>query len=686
MADTPPVIPALKTINLLPGVNTEQTDLQDEAIVASSQLIRWKFAAQRILPEKLGGWAKYYPLGFGSPVRALHAWEGLNADTHLAVGCETSLNVVTAGIGSDITPRTLVTNPTVDFSTVSTTKEVVIVDAGVTASIYDSIFMRTPVAIGGIVLYGPYAVTETLSSTSYKIIAASVASSTVTDGGAVPEYTTTSGSFSVEVTLAAHGYSVGDTFPATVSTTVGGITIAGAYLVQTIVDVDNFTINAASVATSSTSGSENGGNASIEYFIGISPTTPAAGYGSGAGYGDGGYGIGVSPTPSPGTPITTTNWSLDNWGEVLIACPSDGPIYTWSPESGFSNATKILNAPLINGGCFVSNTAQILVAWASSINGVQDPLLVQWSDSGDYTNWTPTALTQAGNFRIPSGSKVTGGLAGPQFNVIWTDLDVWAMDYIQPPLVYGFNNLATNCGLISRHAACEVNSTVYWMGFNQFFGLNGEAVAPIPCPVWDVVFQDLDTDNLDKITAAPNNGFGEVSWFYPSKSGGTGDIDSYVKMNFNNGFIWDFGKLQRTAWLDQSVVGEPVGGDALGFTYQHEISPDADGQPMTSWFQTGFFQIADGDEITYLDWIIPDFKWAYAGATGSAQLSITLYYSNYPGDAVYAAGPYTVSQATQFVTTRLRGRQVSFRIESQDLGSWWRLGGLRFRTAPDGKR
>ena len=676
----------LKTVELIPGVNAVQTPLQDQAVINSSQLIRYRFAGQRVLPEKLGGWAKEYPLSFGSPVRALHAWEGLNADKHLAIGCQNSLNVLTNGVATDITPRTATTNPTVNFSTTSTSKTVTIVDAGFTASLFDSIFIVTPVSIGGIVLYGTYQITSIISSTSYQIAAATAATSTVTNGGAVPVYGTTNGNFTVTVMLANHGYSIGDTFPTAVATTVGGIIISGSYLVQLVPDSSHFTINASQTATSTASASENGGNARIIYFIAISPSVAASGYGGG-GYGQGGYGVGITPTPSSGTPITTTNWTLDNWGEILLACPSDGPIYQWAPDSGFANATKILNAPLIQGGMFVSNTAEILVSWASSSNGVQDPLTVNWSSAGDYTDWAPTIVNQAGGRRLPNGSRIVGGAAGPSFNIIWTDLDIWSMDYVGSEEVYGFLSLATNCGMIGRHAFAIVNSTVLWMGSNQFFALNGESVTPIPCAVWDVVFQDIDLAHTDKITAAPNNGFGEVAWYYASVSGGTGEVDSYVKVNFNNGFIWDYGKLQRTAWIDQSVVGEPIGGDALGFVYQHEISPNADGQPMMPSFTTGFFQIAEGDDLTFLDWIIPDFQWRYFGTNNAgAQISITLMYRDYPGAAINTAGPYAVQQATSYVNTRLRGRQVAFEVSSSDLDSWWRLGALRFRTASDGKR
>jgi hypothetical protein len=677
----------LQTVVLQPGVNVELTQTLGQAQIVNTQLVRFKGAGDRVLVEKLGGWAKFYPLAFGSPAREMHAWEGINADTHLAVGCEGSLNVITAGLATDITPNTLVTDPAVDFSTTSTSETVTIVDAGIATSVYDTIFLETPVSVGGIVLKGVYAIQSVLSSTSYTIKAASAASGTVANGGAVPAFTTTSGEFAVNVDLADHGYSVGETFniPTDTATTVGGITLSGAYIVQTVVDGDNFTINASQTATSTDTQSMNGGNAAIVYYIAKSPSVPSAPYGSGT-YGSGAYGVGISPTPTPGTPITTSNWTLDNWGEILLSCPTNGPIFTWSPDSGFENAAIVPGAPVKNGGIFVAEPAQIAVAWASSIDGVQDPLLVQWSDAGDYTNWTASALTQAGNYRLPTGSKIMGGLVGPQFSILWTDLDVWSMDYIEPPLVFGFNKLATNCGLISRHAACVINAQVYWMGVKQFYAMNGGSVASIPCPVWDVVFQDIDMDNADKIHVAPNSGFGEVTWYYPSKSGGRGEVDSYVKVNTSLGYIWDFGKLQRTAWIDQSVLGQPIGADASGNVYQHEISTDADGQPMISYFDTGYFRLADGEDLLFVDWIIPDFKYGYFDGSPGAALQITMNFTDYPNRPASTKGPYNVTSATEFVTTRFRAREVAFRAGSSDLGSFWRMGGLGFRATADGKR
>lgn len=674
----------LQTIMLDAGVNSEATPTLNVATIQTSQLIRFKAAGKMVLVEKLGGWQKFYPASFGSPVREMHAWADTNAGTHLAVGAEQSLSVVTGSSSKTITPRTATSNITPNFSTTSGSDIVTIVDATFSTSNIESIYLETPIAIDGLVLSGSYQISAVLSSTTYQIRASSLATSTVANGGAVPTFTTTFGSAAVSIGLANHGLAIGSVFSIPVPTTVGGLTLSGAYLVKSVPTANTFTINAPNLATSAATVSMNGGNARIVYYVTLTPTFPLAGYGVGP-YGNGAYGLGVSPTPSQGSPITTTNWTLDNWGEILIACPSNGAIYEWSPDSGYANASKIVGAPLINGGIFVSAPYQILVAWASSQGGVQDPLMINWSDSGDYTNWTVTALTQAGGYRIPTGSKIMGGLQGPQFGFIWTDIDVWAMQYIQPPLVFGFNKLAEECGLIAQHGACVVNSTVYWMGNNQFYQYAGAGVQPIVCSVWDFVYQDLDTGNLDKIHVASNNGFGEVSWFFPSLSGGTGEVDSYVKFNFILN-CWDCGRLNRTAWIDQSVLGQPIGASSGGFVYQHEIANDADGTAMGEYFETGYSQISQGEELTFVDWMIPDFRYGKLNGSQSASLNITLKYTDYPGGQQKSKGPYQVASTTNYQNPRIRGREIGMRIEGTGLGGWWRMGGLRYRGAPDGKR
>ena len=223
------------------------------------------------------------------------------------------------------------------------------------------------------------------------------------------------------------------------------------------------------------------------------------------------------------------------------------------------------------------------------------------------------------------------------------------------------------------------------MGNKQFYLYAGSGVQPIVCSVWDFIFQDLDVNNVDKICAASNNGFGEVAWYFPSLSGGTGQIDSYVKYNFVLN-CWDCGRLDRTAWIDQSVLGQPIGANTAGFIYQHEVANDADGQQMGEYFETGYTQIAQGENLTFIDWMIPDFQYGKFNSPATASLNITLKYTDYPNGPVKTKGPYGINQTTMFKNPRLRGRQIAMRIEGTGTGSFWRMGGLRYRAAPDGKR
>jgi hypothetical protein len=436
------------------------------------------------------------------------------------------------------------------------------------------------------------------------------------------------------------------------------------------------------------------------YGQGVSPT--GTGYGLG-GYGLGGYGTGSPVTPSIGTKIDAIDWTLDNWGEVLIACPirylkQTGslnmtpyqPIYQWDPSA--AAATIITNAPPVNDGIFVAMPQRQIVAWGSTETGIQDPLLVRWCDVGNYNSWIPTVINQAGSYRIPKGSKIMGCIQGPQQALIWTDIDLWSMQYIGPPYVYSFNEIGAGCGAISRKSMAFVGGIGYWMGPSQFFNLSGNGVQPMPCTVWDQVFQNLDTGvdpngvaYTEKIRVAVNSRFNEIQWFFPSASGGTHENDSYVKYNTLIG-AWDYGLLGRTAWIDQSVLGPPIGANAQDLDlYQHETSNDADAAPMNSWFQSGYFSVSEGDMMSFIDLVWPDMKWGQLDQSQTAQVQISFLVANYPGDTPTVYGPYTVTQATEYFNTRLRGRLVAVKIASNDLGSFWRIGNIRYRYAPDGK-
>lgn len=687
-------------VALIPGVNVEQTPTLLKAGVSSSQLIRYRDS----LIQKLGGWTLYYAFNVAGTPRDLHAWEDLNGVNYLGVATTTQLATISNNALTDITPQILRTNPTPDFTTTMNSTVVVVNDPGVSnVTIYDSIYLDTPVSVGGIILSGLYPITQINSATSYNINAASPATSSVSDGGAVPVFVTTSGSTLVEVTLDNHGLVAGNTIVFTSVTLGNGVTIQRDYPVSSVVDANNFNITVSTQATASGSFSMNAGLAKIVYYIQVGP--PAAGTGFGVGpFGVGGFGSGAAAaSQQTGTEIVATDWTQDNWGEILLACPatmqlgSGGPglgpggIFQYDPTAGFTNAGLVSTAPPFNAGIFVSVSEQILVAYGSTnyatIGAQQDPLLIRWSTVGDYTTWTVLATNQAGSYRIPSGNKIMGGIAVTNQNLIWTDLDCWAMNYQGPPFVYGFNKIGAGAGLVSSHAAMPLRGNIYWMGPSNFYSYTSGGVSVLPCPVWDFVFQNLNTAFQQNVRAIPNTPFNEAGWEFPSKASTSGENDSYVKFNITEpGAPWDYGSLSRSAWIDQTVLGTPIGASPSGAIYQHETSNDAAGQPLNSSFTTGYFYIAEGEDFAFVDQILPDFKWGQFGASQSANIQMTFNIVNFPGDTPTVYGPYTVTQFTEILSVRFRGRQMSITIASSDSGSFWRIGKVRYRYAPSGRR
>lgn len=669
-----------------------------------------------------------------------------------------ALKVIQNGGDSDITPQTKTFDIPVNLSTTAGSNIVTVTHTASDVSNYDAVNFQTHASVGGIILFGQYQC-YALGPNTYNIYAYNalldpyIATSTVTNGGIVPQFTLVTGSDYVTVTLPDHGFFVGQTFPILIASSAGGVTLYGNYDIIQVLNANqfvisattqastiavtgasgngsnatltysnavtvsngalitvagvnpagyngNFTVNASSAGSVSYLSSETGayvGNGTINstfsffensgdlhllYQKGIGPLPQGTGYGVGP-YGAGGYGTGIAPVASSGIPINADDWTLDNWGQVLISNPFNGPIYAWNPITGDPIALVIPEAPVTNHGIFVAMPQRQIIAWGTTFTGIHDPLLIRWCDVNNYNVWTALITNQAGSYRIPKGSRIVQCLQGPQQGLIWTDLSLWAMQYVGPPFVYQFNEIGLNCGLIARKAAASMNGIVFWMGQSQFFKFAGSGVEPIRCPIWDIAFQDLDRDNVDKIRIATNSRFMEVSWFYPT-TGSNGENSHYVKYNMALD-QWDYGTLDRTAWINESVLGPPIGAALNEYIYQHETSADADGQPMLSSFQTGYFAMTEADVKMFIDQVWPDMKWGYYGGTQGANVLLTFYVADYPGDTPIAYGPFTLTQSTKFITPRFRGRLVSIKIESNDIGSWWRLGNIRYRLQPDGK-
>lgn len=665
-----------------PGIRTDLTPLANEAGFSSSQLIRFFHG----ILQKIGGWQRIISQTIIGVARSLIFFEDFSGVQYIGIGSDATLEVYSGGQIYDVTPLRATDNLSNPFSTMDTSNVVTVTDATTHPSVGDYIYVVNNASIGGLVLEGLYKVQSTPTGTTYTINASDPATSTVSGGGTAAEFTTTNTNSTVKVTLASHGYTIGSIFTVYISTAVGGITILpNEYSVTNIIDADNFDIIPGGTATSSASAFENSGNIQIQYLLSsgnASAVNETGLYGAGP-YGAGPYGVGQSNVT-----VQPRIWSLGAWGVDLVASYTNGPIYAWLSSGGLVNnrATVITQAPKnILAGIFIAMPEQQIVALGASVGTSSDPdfLLIRWCDISDYTDWVASATNQAGSYRLPRGSRIVGGIQGPQQGLIWTDLGIWAMQYIGFPLVYGFNQLGEGCGLIGQNARGTLGGIVYWMSYHEFFFYDGNSVQKLPCPVWDNIFNNLNLMQAQKIIAAPNSYFGEISFFYPSNQG-NGEIDSYVKFNAVDQ-CWDYGSLVRTAWMDQSAFLSPVGVDAGGLMQQHEITNDADGQPIECYAQTGWFKISDGTLYTFIERIIPDFIYSN-GIGNTATLKLTLYFADYPNGPQQIISNLTATEAINYLIVRGRGRLVSIKIASDDTGSFWRMGELLYSGSSAGKR
>lgn len=389
---------------------------------------------------------------------------------------------------------------------------------------------------------------------------------------------------------------------------------------------------------------------------------------------------------------TANNWWLDSIGSTLIASAENGPIFSYSPIGGYQNLSILTGAPTASAGAFVAMPSGQIMAWGTcdNVNPIQDPLYIRWSDSTDINNWTIGGQSAAGYYTIPTGSKVVRGIQAPNQQFWFTDIDVYSAQYTSYPDFFSFLKIGAGCGLVAPRGVGIVNNSVYWMSQEQFFVCQaGSAPQPLPCSVWDFIFQNSTQEKLAYTVCGGNSLFNEVIWYFPTVDSDGNVPDAYVCYNtlYRE---WDYGYLSRTAWTDQSALGFPIAADSDGWVYQHETSYDlAVGQttvPITSSLTTGYQSLTNGEDLIFVDWMLPDMKWGSYSQTTSASVKFTFSVTDYAGQTPRVYGPYTATQQTPFLSPRFRGRFVSMKVETQDLGSFWRLGSIRYRFAPSGRR
>ena len=632
----------LQKIQFKPGIVKDLTAYTTEGGWFDGNLVRFRLG----FPQSVGGWQRFSTNTFLGTCRSLLGWNTLAGEYYMGVGTSLKFYIESGGAYYDVTP-----------------------------------IRRT--------------VTLTASS-----------SGTPTGG----PFTATNGLTTVNVYDVGHGCTVNDfvTFSGAVS--LGGNITATIlnqeYQVSNVVDGDNYEITVSVTANGSDTG--HGGTTTAAYQIntGLDDAVTGAGWGAGT-WGRGGWGSGTALTPEN----TLRLWSQDTWGEDLIFSVHNGGIYYWESYVGANSqlppttipATRAVSlvslstdptCPTSATQIVVSDRDRYLIAFAAD-NGTgteQDPMLIRWSEQEDYTVWTPTATNTAGDLRLGTGSHIVRAVETKREILVFTDTALYSMQFIGPPYTYGIQQVSTNVTTIGFNAFAVIEDSVIWMGINKFY-VYGGSTDELTCTVKEYVFNNLDTSQADKIYVGVNSEFNEITWFYPSV--GSTENDSYVTYNYADK-AWTVGSLARTAWLDRGVLQYPVAAGTDNYLYYHEIGTDDGSQnpavAINSYIESSPFDIGEGDSFSFIKRIIPDIT--FVNSTNSPSVSMTLKMQNFPGSnysqsnaaSVAQTATVPVEQFTQQAFIRLRGRQATFKIESDRLGTRWILGSPRIEIQPDGRR
>lgn len=502
---------------------------------------------------------------------------------------------------------------------------------------------------------------------------------------------TTINSYSVNVNMVAHNRIAGDYINMPVSATVGGVVLYGGYQIITVVDSSNFTINASSQASSTTTG---GGTVSIEMLLANGSQDNAANYGWGGGTwntpGQGGLGWNVPRIPS-GISINMRQWSLDNWGQDLLAQLAGGNLYQWVDDPTLNTRLEtVTNAPTESNFMLVAQPSRQVVVFGTQtlVDGTYDPLNIRWSDSEDNTDWTPTLSNQAGEFRIPTGDYIVCAVQTKGEILVFTNSSVYAMIYVGNnnglQEIFQFVPLATNISIMGPHSVIDVNGVVYWMGVDNFYMYNG-VVQVLPTTLDRYVFSQFglgqaNLEQKEKCYVGMNAQFNEIWWFYPVST--ETENGHYIKYNWLEN-VMDYGDIARTTWVDKSIFSKPYAMDPSGRLYIHEQGVDADGQAMDSFITTAYFDIDDGDDILFINKFVPDILLPNGGS-----IQITLLFKDYPhpNANVVTKGPYNFSDANGKLSVRGRGRQMAIQFSCNTSGGAFELGKMRITYQTDGER
>jgi hypothetical protein len=709
----------LQKLQFRPGVNREGTSLSNEGGWYDCDKIRFRSG----YPEKIGGWAALSYNTFQGVCRSLWNWVTLRQANLLGVGTNLKFYIESGGAYYDITPIRLSTTNTTTFAATNGSKTITVTDTGTSGvQIGDFVTFSNAVSLGGnitaAILNSEFQIQAVLSGTQYTITSsiAANASDTGNGGGSTDAaYQIIAGP---PINTVGTGWGVspwGGFIPGSTSSTLNGA-IDNVVTTITVVSTSAFTASGAIWI-----------NGEYITYTGKTATdftgcvrgadgTTAASQLSGA--------IASQATAFPGwgeaynnsnVPVELRLWSQANFGEDLLFSPRGGALYLWQPGPDATPAFTVrgvlvsgTDVPALINEILVSDTSRIVICFGCNDYGsygttVLDPLLIRWSAQESYTNWTPAATNQAGSYRLSHGSTIVGALQTRQEIVVWTDAAIYSMQYLGPPYVYGFNLLADNISIASPNAMATANGVVYWMGVDKFYTYSGR-VETLPCSVRTYIFNDINRNQFSQFFAGTNEGYSEVWWFYCSANSDV--VDRYVIFNYLDR-VWYYGTLGRTAWLDSPLRDYPQAATEGNIIVFHEAAVDnGETNPPSAincYVQSSDFDIGDGHNYGFVWRIVPDITFDGSDTTGATSDKPFVQFtvrpkqnpgSNYgtalsptvtSGQSYAGQTTYNVQQFTEIIYSRVRGRQMAFKVESNSIGTQWQLGIPRIDVRPDGR-
>jgi len=725
----------LSEVKIAPGINKQVTPTGAQGKWIDCDNVRFRYG----YPEKIGGWEQTTTDTLVGVTRATHIWADTTGRRFIAIGTNKALFVYYDGKFYDITPiggaLTSCTFTSTNGSAVVTVNKS---GHGLTEG---DLFLFSSVTLpgGGATSF----TTANFTNNTYQVITAESDTFTITmPASETGTAMTAAGSATVTpyfgigdaFQTAGYGFGTGryggETFPLASNTLDGALLndsagTGGSGTSITLDSTTNFSSDGGTIlidnelitysgkAGANLTGISRGasGTATAAHDDGASVIEASTYYGWG------------NATDETAVILEPGNWSLDNFGEILIGTIRNNKTFQWNPSVSNSlgtRATVVSGAPEKSVMSLISDRDRHLIILGTEptiASGTQDKMFIRFSDQESLTDYTPTSVNTAGTLRIDAGAKIVGGVNAGSYNLILTDTAAYSMRFIGPPFTFGIEQAGANCGLISQHGVVAVNGVVYWMGQAGGFYLFDGTVKKIPCSVEDFVFTTIDDGDLglnfdasDVIFAGYNSLFGEINWFYPKA--GSFQIDRVVTYNYLEN-LWTVGSLARTTYYDKTVFDNPYATDfndtavptfptIQGVTnvngastlYAHEIGNNqvntSATTPIVGSIQSGDFEVtsagegvqATGEFFLTIRRFVPDFR----ALTGNAQVTINL--KDFPSDteASSSLGPFTVSSSTQKVDTRARARAANFKIENTATDETWRYGTFRADTQIDGRR